>query len=623
MKIVNHPASTFNFKRIFYWFIFCLFTSTAYIVNCKNPSFNNVCDPNSRAYQDSLLVKALTSDKSIFCGLVGASTSGTGSGTSTGTSTGTTTSPTAPTITNLLNKSIVHTGFLIGTASASVSSVEVSIDGGAYSPATGTSSWKFQLPSGSSTWKEFSQHTITARTIDGVGTASSTVSITVRKGANRDINGDGYADLVIGAPNAASNGVVYIFYGSSSGIASANDTSAITTLTGTTASAYFGISVTSGDYTGDGYADVAVGAYGDLGTMGKIYIFHSTGTGGITSVNDSSASASISGTSASGYLGVSLASGDINGDGYADLAAGGYNIGSALGKAFVFHSSATSSGITINAENLATTTLSGDVANGTFGVSVAIGDITGDGYGDVAVGAGTLLAAGLGNAYIFHGGSGGIADTAASSANTVLTGTLVTGSFGRSIAIGDINGDGYQDIAVGATTANTNHGYGYIFYSAGGTGIASVNDVAATTIITGTLFGKLGSSVAIGDMDNDGYGDLLIGAFAASGNMGSAYIFKSPGAYIANQSDVSATSAISGTIGSGLLGQSSLFSDINGDGYSDAIISAHGVSANLGKLYIFQSPGTSGISGALTDSSATSTLSGTVAAGEFGNVNQR
>ena len=293
----------------------------------------------------------------------------------------------------------------------------------------------------------------------------------MRKGTNKDINGDGYADLVTGAYNRNSAaGAVYIFHSAgSSGVTITAAASATTTIVGSAASDQFGNSVATGDMNGDGYADVIVGARNRNGTAGVAYIFHSAGSSGVTITAAGSASTIISGTAASDQFGYSVAAGDINGDGYADMIVGAYtrNAGAGVsqGVAYIFHS-AGSSGVTITAAASATTIIAGTSASDAFGGSVATGDVNGDGYADVIVGAYGRSSA-MGAAYIFHStGSSGVTITAAASATTIIAGTSASDAFGGSVATGDVNGDGYADVIVGARgfSAGSNQGRGYIFH---------------------------------------------------------------------------------------------------------------------------------------------------------------
>src|SRR5262249_23471084 len=93
------------------------------------------------------------------------------------------------TIDNMHEKSVVHSGFVVGTASeaSGAVTVQVSLDGGPFLDATGLAHWKFQLPFGTATWRDSSAHTVAARTLDGDGNVvSGSATLSVRKGDNRD-----------------------------------------------------------------------------------------------------------------------------------------------------------------------------------------------------------------------------------------------------------------------------------------------------------------------------------------------------------------------------------------------------------------------------------------------------
>jgi len=271
------------------------------------------------------------------------------------------------TVSNLRNLGVTHSGFVVGTAgggSNAVSAVEVSLDSGSYTTATGTTAWSYKLPTGGSTWKENSAHTIAVRARDSSNNLSTVATLSVRKGVNQDVNGDGYADVVVGAYNTDA---VYVFHSAgASGIANAAYTSANATLTGP-ASSYFGVSVALGDVNGDGYADLTVGAFSLNSYAGAAYVFQSAGASGIASAAYTSANAALTGPTSSDF-GHSVALGDVNGDGYADLAVGAYGASGA----YVFHS-AGASGIASADYTSANATLTGP-ASSQFGVSVALTD---------------------------------------------------------------------------------------------------------------------------------------------------------------------------------------------------------------------------------------------------------
>jgi hypothetical protein len=186
------------------------------------------------------------------------------------------------------------------------------------------------------------------------------------------------------------------------------------------------------------------------------------------------------------------------------------------GQAFIFHGSA--SGIANADITSADTTISAAIIGNGLGGSVSTaGDINGDGYDDVIVGA-DRAAAMFGRAYILVGSGSGISDCDLSSGCTphaTLTGPTDTSTFGFSVSTaGDVNGDDYDDVIVGAPDgSHSQNAYIFVGSAAGISSCETLTGCADTTITSITAFDELGSSVAnAGDIDASGYSTVIIGA---------------------------------------------------------------------------------------------------------------
>ncbi|MCX7830337.1 MAG: FG-GAP-like repeat-containing protein, partial [Acidobacteria bacterium] len=337
-----------------------------------------------------------------------------------------------------------------------------------------------------------------------------------------DVNGDGFSDVVIGAPfydnGQLDEGAAFVYYGSLSGLPLSynwHDESNFQNF-------QMGLAVsTAGDVNGDNFSDVIVSQNTNL-NEGAVKLYYGSATGLSLTPNWIGTPNQIN-----SWYGCSISTaGDINGDGYSDIIVGAERYDGSLtydeGAAFVYFGSP--SGLPATPNWIAT---SGQ-GNSYFGCDVSTaGDVNGDGYSDIVVGAkywDNPSYTDEGQVFVYYGSSSGLSTTP----NWTGKPNFAYSQYGCSVSTaGDVNGDGYSDVIVGAkwhTVSNYREGTVFVYYGSP-TGLSTVN----WTKSSNKEWANFGNSVSTaGDVNGDGYSDVLVGAINYSNgetNEGAAYLF--------------------------------------------------------------------------------------------------
>jgi hypothetical protein len=382
-----------------------------------------------------------------------------------------------------------------------------------------------------------------------------------------DINNDGYDDVAVGSPGySLTTGRVYIYFGSATG----PGTTANVTLASPALASTFGAAVDFvGDVNNDGIDDIAVGAplyTGSASQMGAVYVWH-----GSASFSGGTYTTQLTGSSsANAYFGSALSrGGDLDGDGYDDIIVGEYGYNSNRGRAWAFAGGASGAG----ADSVR---LTGSTSANDHGFSVSGGgSINGDGYADVLVGAPRDSSSSAnGRAYAYYG-EAGFFGSATQSSDRSWTGFPAGELAGAAVQVrADVNGDGRDDALVGAPGAAKVYVYN---------GSASGFSSSATATLSGTAGTYFGNAIGnLGDTSGDGIDDVVIGAYTTSSSAGVAYVYDGSATGLSTASQTFTGSAAE-QLGFSAVGAG----DVNNDGYGDLLIGAPGWTSFTGEVFLY------------------------------------
>ena len=342
-----------------------------------------------------------------------------------------------------------------------------------------------------------------------------------------DVNGDGIADLLVGARGADAggeeSGEAQLLMGRTDGF-EADLLSADASWVGSEAYSRVGTTVGGGgDLDGDGLADLLVPAElstydvededEDMGA-GAVHVVLGSAAGFGLGTDIADSDARFAGESDGDGAGLAVASADLDGDGYAEIIVGAPYAGSKRGQVYVIAGSAAAPASASLSE--ATLVLQGDSAYDAYGWSLATGDVTGDGLADLAIGAplndASWSTAGL---VVLVEGSTELMDGTPSPRATWL-GEFDDTQLGMGLALGrDISGDGVGDLVMGAVSTyaglTTKSGRTYVVHGGSDWPSEAVSaDTADVMVHGGATKDYLGRANTVADLDNDGTSDLVI-----------------------------------------------------------------------------------------------------------------
>ncbi len=400
-----------------------------------------------------------------------------------------------------------------------------------------------------------------------------------------DMNGDGYDDLAVAT--YTSDGVAYLFLGPISGSPAPH-----ATFHGSKHGDSVGHDVQGiGDQNGDGFDDLLLSAapFPDYNYQGRAYVMLGPVTGDYVPEDD--ANATFQGDMFSEMMGWAPSAGDVNGDSVVDLMIGGPNTNDYTGGSYIYFGPVSEGSYGFANADLSFS--GNAKLDFTGGSNSANGDVDGDGRADMLIGAEMASFSGEqdGMAWFFYGPMSGAHSVG--EADAAVYGADDGAHLGWMGSIGgDLDGDGLDDIAVSAPHPNdAGIGWLYVFTGKSASGRLVVSAANATIEGDKAADGFARYFDTAGDLDSDGYDDLAVGSPIPNTLAGKAWGYYGPlSGTMSASADASFT--VEGSAAFGALGDSTVFvGDVTGDSLDNLAIGAHGASTSTvsygGAVYLY------------------------------------